>query len=358
MTGLPGTLHNRIEAIRWLRGMAAFLVVMSHLMSVERKYAGDRLLPDWFVSGFTGVDLFFGISGFVMVWVTWQTLPGVRSATRFLWSRVTRIYPVYWLITLALLLVWLKMPQIVFASEDKAPVLWRTFLLYPDYRDPLLPVGWTLIHEMYFYLVFTVVLFLRPKWRLWAVLAWIAMVMAVAWYYWPLHPVPPLIRITASPLALEFLAGAMAAWSFLRWKGRLAMPALVAGLVMLLAGLVLLLWTEGAKGFGSAWRGFLFAPGLLLFIYGLVGLEAKGHHFDRFFRWVGDQSYSLYLTHLLTLSVLGRVWAAFAGPGPWDNFIALPALMAGALLCGWLCYWLVERPLVRWSHQLRKRLFP
>lgn len=358
MTGLAGQSNKRIEAIRWLRGVAALLVVLSHLMSVERKYAGDRLLPDWLISGFTGVDLFFGISGFVMVWVTWQTVPGMRSAARFLWSRITRIYPVYWLVTLALLPVWLKMPQIVFASAAREPILWRSFLLFPDYRDPLLPVGWTLIHEMYFYIVFTLILFLKPAWRLYGVLAWISLVMVLAWQYWPMQHVAPVMRIAASPLALEFLAGALAAWCYLRWKGQIALLALIAGAALFLGGLVLLMWAEGPQGFGGPWRGFLFAPGLLLLMYGLVGMEARGHQFDRFLCWVGDQSYSLYLTHLLTLSVLGRIWASFAMPGAWDNIIALPALLAGSLLVGWLCYALVERPLVRWSHQLRQRLFP
>lgn len=359
MTGLQESHSNKIEAIRWLRGVAAFMVMLTHLFVIEGKYGGDdRLLPDWLLGGLSGVDLFFGISGFVMVWVTARTAPGLRSSMRFFWSRITRIYPVYWVISLALLIVWLQAPQILLSSEAKDPVLWRSFLLYPDFRPPLLPVGWTLIHEMYFYLLFTVLILLLPaKWRLGGVLAWLAIVLVAAWHFWPLHHIPPVVQVAASPLGAEFTAGALAAWGFLRWRGRGAMTALIVGSILFLFAMAASMRGGEGAGFASPWRGILFAPGLAPFLYGLVGWEARGGHFDRFFRWVGDQSYSLYLTHLLTLSVMGRIWAMFAAQGIWDNFLVIPLLVAGSLLVGWLSYRLVELPAIHWSHKWRNRLF-
>src|SRR5262245_65089484 len=88
---------EKIEAIQALRGVAVLAVVAFHSLVFERKYSGgDLVLPGWFRFGESGVDLFFVISGFVMVTVTRGRFGKFNEVVRFLWSRATRIYPTFW----------------------------------------------------------------------------------------------------------------------------------------------------------------------------------------------------------------------------------------------------------------------
>jgi peptidoglycan/LPS O-acetylase OafA/YrhL len=88
---------NKLRSIQALRGVAVLSVVAFHALSIEQKYSGgDLLFPDFLRLGQSGVDLFFVISGFVMVTVTKGRFGPNGERMRFLWGRLTRIYPTYW----------------------------------------------------------------------------------------------------------------------------------------------------------------------------------------------------------------------------------------------------------------------
>ena len=75
-----------LYSIQYLRGIAAILVDLYHKFPVYIRF------------GEHGVDLFFVISGFIM-----SSLTAARKTTpsSFIIDRLTRIVPVYWLVTLA-----------------------------------------------------------------------------------------------------------------------------------------------------------------------------------------------------------------------------------------------------------------
>ena len=134
-------MNRYLVNIQALRGVAASLVVLSHLGVVEAKYGGDTILPGETILGFSGVDLFFVISGFIMVHVTRGDFGAPRKAGAFLFSRFTRIYPLYWLVSLFLIVVWLRWPDMVFASATGSPDLIKSLALWPESRPPLLAVS-------------------------------------------------------------------------------------------------------------------------------------------------------------------------------------------------------------------------
>ena len=108
--------------------------------------------------GAMGVDLFFILSGFLMVYTT-RTLPGgVADARVFLLKRIVRIWPAYAVLTGLTFLTLQGVHGLVEPAGREA--LLKTLLFVPvDPYNPLyfsmaLPVGWTLTFEMYFYVVF------------------------------------------------------------------------------------------------------------------------------------------------------------------------------------------------------------
>jgi exopolysaccharide production protein ExoZ len=118
-------------------------------MQIEGRTAVNPILPSQLDWGMMGVDLFFVISGFIMVYITrdWRE-GGGRKVPEFLFARITRIYPLYWVVSGALLAVWFVRPDLVFSSSRNTPELLNSLFLIPAHAYPLLEVGWTLVYEM------------------------------------------------------------------------------------------------------------------------------------------------------------------------------------------------------------------
>lgn len=346
---------NRLANIQSLRGIAALLVVFSHLLVIERKYSPDQFLDTWISFGQVGVDLFFVISGFIMVHVASKKQRGTRSALEFLFARITRIYPLYWLVSVVILVVWLVRPDTVFSSFTTDSDFVKSFLLYPDSRDPLLAVGWTLIHEIGFYLVFALALLLKPKWLLPFLLVWAGLIGFGQWAESGAFGTFSEVRkLLSSPLTYEFLAGAVAGWVFHTWNAKFALPSLLIGLALWLAALYVLIAAGHSMIESHMGRVIHFALPATLCVYGLAGLKTN---MPKCTQSLGDWSYSLYLTHILSLTLFGRIWHTFASDSIWDNIPALLILTIASIAVAGLTYKLAEKPMLMGAKNLRRALF-
>lgn len=347
---------QRLEHVQALRGLAALLVMFAHMVQIEPRGVDAPILPaslDW---GMMGVDLFFVISGFIMVYVTrdWQADrldTRSRQVGEFLFARATRIYPLYWIITLALFVVWLVQPDMVFSSSPNEPQLLNTILLVPAYAYPMLEVGWTLVYEMGFYLGFAVLLLAPSRWRPWALLLWAVITLGGNLAGW--QGLSAIAFHLFNPLVLEFLAGTATGLIFLRVKGDR-----MVGTVLVMIGLSgLFMWMFSDVPFQDGWPRVLSLtlPSCMVLL-GAAWLDRAGVKAPKFMVHLGDWSYSLYLTHLLSLVFLARVWR-------WVGLEALPAplLLITLTLFGIsvaaLTYFLIERPLLRAARTSRERLF-
>jgi exopolysaccharide production protein ExoZ len=332
---------KRIELLQVLRGVAANLVVLSHLMFVEHKHLAG-LLPDALTYGFAGVDIFFVLSGFVMVMVRGE------SPTAFLYDRVTRIYPPYWIVSAVVLVVALVAPAMVNSSNGGEVSVIKSFLLLPQPGLPLLAVGWTLIHEMYFYLVLAVAIAFRLPLPAFLCVWGIAVLGA--------HPfaTSPAAAVAASPMTFEFIAGAFAALAYKSRKDLPPWPLLAAGIALFVAG------TIAGPHVGLTWsaaewqRVVLFGIPAALVVLG-AALRDRRTRAPRLLVALGDWSYSTYLWHVLVLSALGRL-VALLHLSPAVGLVAVVLLgIAVANLTGALSYRFLERPLLSRLRALRHR---
>lgn len=351
---------TKLLSIQALRGLAVLGVVAFHAQIVEQKYSGgDRLLPLFLDVGRSGVDLFFVISGFVMVMVTRGRFGRAGETARFLWGRVSRIYPTYWFYFALTLAVFLVKPQWVNASQGHEVRLLASFFLWPTDRLPLVMVAWSLIHELWFYLVFAVLLRFREAWLLPLLLAWAAMVM-VAGRFAP-DGWPSALRLALHPYALEFIIGALVAL-FCFSKRAASVPAAAAwtALALALAVGVPLVQHFGLLREENLQRVLLVGGLYGLLVLAMVTLEsAEKIVVPRSLRFVGDISYTVYLSHVLVLGAVGRLWL-LATPAPdslGDNTLAVLLMLAAVLVYGRLGFRLIEQPVLRASHRLRSRWF-
>lgn len=340
---------ERLFSLQGMRGVAVVGVVLFHMAAVEAKYSGGDLLLPAMVDFFQlGVDLFFVISGFVMVIVTRGRHQDWVQGQRFVFNRLSRIYPNYWFYYLITLGIYLVAPAMVNSSHGDSN-LGMSFLLLPSDKVLLVMVAWSLVFELWFYMVFAVLLFLREQWLPWLLAAW-ALVLVTFNLLQDWQDYSPALRIMLHPYALEFIAGCAIARYF--YSPRSAALSTGAVWLMLLAAVLLGLPLVASLGLYKTVglpRMLVVALVFSALTLSLVLLERrKLISVPHWLTHIGDISYTVYLSHLLVLGVMGQVWR-LVGAAPdslWDN-LAFVLLMLAATLCyGAVAYRVFEKPLL------------
>lgn len=351
---------ERLYSLQGLRGAAVLGVVLFHMTSVEFKYAaGDVLLPAFLQFFQLGVDLFFVISGFVMVIVSRGRFQNVVETQRFLFNRLSRIYPTYWLYFFITLGVYLWQPSLVNSSHGGSN-LWMSFLLLPNERVLLVMVAWSLVFELWFYLLFSAFMCLREKSLPWLLLGWAGVIVVFNLLFnW--QDYSPVLKIMLHPYALEFIVGsALALFFYGPHSGRLPSSLLwVALAVALLLGFPLI-YLSGL--YASEGLPRMVAVGLTFgaLTLSLALLERRSLiKVPTFLTAVGDMSYTLYLSHLLVLGVIGRAWQMIGAwpSSPWDNVFFAVLMMTAVLCYGWVGYHFYEKPILDRATAYCKRRF-
>ena len=323
-----GTLAGRLHALQYLRIMAALLVVYHH--SVIQYEPWSRVLPEF---GEFGVDVFFVVSGFVMVHATRPA----DTPVRFLARRALRVAPLYWFFTLLIAATLWLAPQMTRTVEPDIVALLKSLAFIPYSPDgdpervlPMLTLGWTLNYEMYFYAVFAAALTLPRRSRPGAVAAILALPCLVA----ALVPSPQVaLAFYGEPIVFEFVAGMLIAY---RRSAAGALGAWTARSVLVLGVASLAL----ATALDLDWnRAFVYGVPAALVVVG--ALDARVPRV----RWavvLGDASYALYLSHLFTLGVLRGVLPPLLGDGAAGALAFVLAALATSVLVSVGVHLLVE----------------
>lgn len=334
-----------LRSIQALRGIAALAVVVCHAATTHHGivFPGvtGRNLGEW------GVDVFFVISGFIMTLITASHRGEFEDTQRFWIRRIFRIVPMYWLVSAAVLICALGSFGTDYKPTVDHVIASLLFIPWTDARgvtEPVLRVGWTLNFEMYFYLMFGLLL-LVPLTVLWLTV-WVfsALLLGALW-----HPISPLGQMLTSPLLLEFLMGVYIGTAFQKgWRLPYAVILAPVALTAIVA--------FDVSGFRSI-RVIEFGIPAVVLVASAVSLEvSKTLSFTRSLPLLlGDWSYSIYLTHVLTLAMFGTVIEATHMDGLLPGPIMFLAEIAMAVCVGALAYQMFERPLQRyrnwrWTH--------
>jgi peptidoglycan/LPS O-acetylase OafA/YrhL len=288
-----------------------------------------------------GVDVFFVISGFVMVHASARLFGSAGARRVFLRRRLARIVPLYWATTAVFLLAMLALPgRINTPWPDAAPLLASLAFLpwaRPDGSvQPVYSLGWTLNYEMFFYAVFALCLPLPRG----AAVAAVAAALGLAVLVGALVPgLPVALAFWSDPILLEFVMGMAMALMVARG---IAAPGPVR-LAMALAGLALLALLP------PEWpRALRFGPGATLVVAAALG--PTPHLPAILANWLsrlGDASYALYLVHPFALRGTALVWSALGAAGVMAAWLASAAAVLLALAMALACHRWFEAPLTR-----------
>ena len=334
-----------VVSIQYLRGLAAMMVVYHHSIRKILEMNPDSIIP---YSGFgnAGVDIFFVISGFI-TWVT--TVSTTQTPAYFWYRRIIRIVPLYWFFILVIIIPKLLVPEIFQSIQLEPSHIVKSLLFIPHYHPlisdqiwPILIPGWTLNYEMFFYLLFGASLFISPRWRLPALAA--AFLFLVLPGQWVTSDNPLLITYT-DKLLLEFLAGIVIGVLYMR--GVTLIPvmsiALMGTAIILLIGFETFLLPGGMRI--VTWG----IPATLM-VFATLSLDRAGK-IPRIssLKLIGDASYSIYLSHILSIEIVESLWEI---PG-WQTDTLITQLIFVAVcigisaLVGITAFYMVEQPMLK-----------
>jgi peptidoglycan/LPS O-acetylase OafA/YrhL len=335
---------KRFPAIDGLRAIAASIVVVFHFGGLSWKW----------ISGWTGVQIFFVLSGFLIttLMLREEARYGAISIRAFYLRRVFRILPAY-AVVLAVIYILAHLRGQDASIRDTAPY-YLSFL--NEFKpSPLFLYSWSIGIEQKFYLVWPLLIsaglvgtFTRRVWlSITLIVGLVPLVLVVtAWPYWPVQ--------YASILVGCLLAVIMHNPRSYKIIQPLTHPVTATVIVAGFVGVQLtLFWT-------SAWFNavmprlyiFAFAIAVAVLLPALLGNGPTGKLLaSRPFAFVGDRSYSLYLVQgVAGTTVLSVAPVLKASPG-----VRMVAVFVVALLAADLIYRWAEKPMIDIGRRLTAR---
>jgi exopolysaccharide production protein ExoZ len=334
--------------IQVLRAVAAMSVVFYHAQQQTVLYLGGEHFGFW---GMAGVDLFFVISGFIMVHVTRTR----RKTTSEFWvDRVIRIAPLYWIATLWIVALYVGGFNPAGVKAITLQDVVSSILFLPDVRTdghpyPVLDVGWTLTYEMYFYFIFGLTFLLRTR--------ELAVQVLVAWFLfsWLVlvagGPLPFALAFILQPITLLFAAGAGLGLLYGSWTPPRGRRVALAGYGMCAAGLIWILVADRMIGHRLNTELDLrllgFGVGAILIVTGALVLERVGRTLpSRTILLLGGASYAVYLFHPTLVQTFIKLLGVVSGG---SSLLVAPALvgaLAIAAVAGCAIHVWIEKPLL------------
>lgn len=311
-------------SIQLLRGIASLLVLCLHSVYKEKTY-GEAYF-DGFSIGHIGVDIFFIISGFVMLY----TLNPELDAKKFLLKRVIRILPVYWATLCIAITVYLINPSLVNGGRDSS-ILGSIFLI-PTHDLFLNQNAWTLTYEFIFYIIFSTLFIFKGDYK---VVSVVFVILALSCVGQIISVSNPLLSYITSSLLIEFIYGFFLCYFYKYFDFKFKMVFVVLNIILSL--LVI------SSNIGVQYR-FLYLglPALTTCCIIILFDDWINKYTAPLSDFLGDISYSLYLIHPFTLSGTSIILRHFEITNP---YLFVTILISVSLFSGWLTFQLIEQPL-------------
>lgn len=306
--------EGRLDAIQHLRAIASISVVLfhaSHILHLKGVEGGLSSTFGWHFGRF-GVVMFFTISGFLMARIMVNAAP-----TLFLFQRIARIYPTYWMVAILVLLAHMA------GGEDLMFDIRALLLLPGGAWQYLLGVEWTLPYELVFYALISALIWIGARQHVTLVASlWIVLII-VAQRYWPevqnAWQFPSVFQLPWIDFSAAFACGLLIPFLL-----RSAVFRMTCGLL----GLVSLALSEYVAPYSMA---FLIAGCSLL-----TGAAASSRFWNgmnlSILRQLGDWSFAIYLCHVPVILLFSGIFLSHLSPIPlWLGCIVAAMLVGSAV---------------------------
>jgi peptidoglycan/LPS O-acetylase OafA/YrhL len=335
-------MKQTFTGLQILRFVAAMLVAVMHITQAISIHITGRGENVYWGTGAVGVDIFFVISGFVMMISTanvpFQAPHRRDNAWIFIKRRILRIVPLYWFYTLLKAVLIVAIPALAVKSVITPWHLAASLFFVPvtapwGLIQPVLPVGWTLNFEMLFYMVFACAIAIGAPRIRWCLLVFLCVFVAARF-----APSSVPLAFYAQSIIFEFIIGVAFAMALLRW----GTGPVGAGALLLAAGSI---FTFGMGWDSASDRLYPWGLGAAAIVLGTIWLERaiEGRRWAKPLAFLGDASYSIYLSHTF---VVPACVVALKKIGVNDTLAVFLLTSLAVMAAGSVSYLWLEKPLI------------
>jgi peptidoglycan/LPS O-acetylase OafA/YrhL len=337
-----------ILSIQYLRGVAALLVVLSHI-AWKNVQAGGSTLHWWHQAGTFGVDIFFIISGYIMVYITQNMHQKPHNIRIFLKKRFIRIIPLYWFYTLIALAIFLIIPERVNSAGGGTDIL-KSFFLLPlaSNENYLVGVGWTLHYEFLFYILFSFGLMLS---RTAGNLAVISVILFSLFFsiFIPMEGMNYIFYSFLNDIFIEFALGIFLYFLLLRVK-QIHWGISISSIII---GIIFFYYLHTGGSFTGVHH-IDTGTSAFLICFGVVSLEYFWRKREcKLLMLLGNASYSIYLLHPFILVAVVMISSKLENILSLSESSLIIIMFISSIIGGYISHIFIEKRLIKWT----KRVF-
>jgi peptidoglycan/LPS O-acetylase OafA/YrhL len=340
--------RNKIlSSLQVFRALAAIFVVLCHATQAFQAYYQINPFNGFFLFGFSGVHIFFVLSGFIIYHIHSQDIGQPQVFIKFIKKRSIRIYPIYWLSSTLYLLI----SVFLLHKDIKFNIILQNIFLVTMPEAWINPVAWTLAYEIFFYFIFS---WLILNQKLGSFIIYIYVVAII---------VPPLLSFLNLPYANQytilFFFGLLSSFaahklSTLPGKNRISFLSFIAGFALFISTVIYYLNHHLSDP--VIWPvtiGFGLSSSLMMMSVLSETLE-KFFKKQKLLNFLGDASYSIYLLHYPILQELMiYLKSQFIIKNEIIAYLLFLTISILTIVIGCIFYKKVESPLLSF---LRKRI--
>jgi exopolysaccharide production protein ExoZ len=328
---------SKLLSLQVFRGMAALIVLLHHGVIIMANHE-FKYLNTIFNVGWVGVDFFFVLSGFI-IYYTCNTYIGRREKTKeYLIKRLIRIYPIYWLITIGVLLMYKIMNHERNFNLDQ---IIKSILLFPQSDIPIVSVSWTLVYEIFFYLMFGLIIYTNKKLGKIICMIWILGILLNSFkiidmngYFY--------LNFLFSNNNIEFIIGCFVAYYILNYSLKYSGILILLGLLAFIYSWINVIEGDIIRGSTESMLMFGTSCGLLVLASASIDLNSKPT-IPKILLILGDASFSIYLTHIYIFGFLNQIFLKFNVINP---LLAFGIMVIITVILGIFFYYFIEKPML------------
>lgn len=340
----PSPIRHDLRSIHGLRGLAAGAVVVAH--SVEHGgFGGWAAL----FTGRFGVEVFFVISGVVILLASGHSSFSLRA---FVTRRFFRVVPLYWLTTMLVAALALLLPAMFKSTEFETSYFWKSMFFIPDLVPgrstdwrPLFKLGWTLNYEVFFYFLVAALCWCRSVNQRAALLLSLIAALVITSFF--IEKRASVFAFYANLNLLPFAFGVGMAWAILKTESFMPLLQRVRWPLVIMAAIstgyaMTFEWAD-YRALGGHMAMSVAAAFVALAV---LSFESRAGSIYALWSWLGNVSYSIYLLHMFAV---GAVWAMLHRLGIADTvaapFVATAIVSLVSAAGGSISYRFFEKPL-------------
>jgi exopolysaccharide production protein ExoZ len=338
--------QSNIAGLHYLRALATVLVVAAHAFpaTAQSKYFGEGILTNFFRKPAGEIDLFFIMSGFIMVATATDRSGKPRlSPLEFLRRRAARLIPMLWIAVIFFnVCLFSAYGKIELINSIRAVTFWPVGEVAPG-------VAWTIRYEVFFYCLFALCflsqLKLLPLMALWA-----AAPLIMFAYNGTAVDDMSLVSFICSPLNIDFAIGIILALCLRSHQKTMELPFQLAWIILICVGLRCFVIY-----FDLEIRSLLMVCGIapICVVAMLIAVRTTPRRTSPFWMFLGDASYSIFLLHVPIISAVLVFLKKFAPGLP--STVATILTIVIAVFCACIAHVVAERPISAYLAKFTRR---